>query len=115
MIYHFKSLVLVRKGRAFYTTLYQEVFFRNPGCGGSLSYLQVTHTHFTSWIQPNRLNSASPPLHQESENSVKRQSLIPGDLGELGELSSCYVLISILIMLSFILYFIFRLCISFFT
>ena len=36
MIYHFKSLVLVRKGRAFYTTLYQEVFFGNPGGGGSL-------------------------------------------------------------------------------
>ena len=37
MIYHFKSLVLVRKGRAFYATLYQEVFFGNPGGGGSLS------------------------------------------------------------------------------
>ena len=37
MIYHFKSLVLVRKGRAFYATLYQEVFFANPGGGGSLS------------------------------------------------------------------------------
>ena len=37
MIYHFKSLVLVRKGRAFYTTLYQEVFFGNPGGGGSLN------------------------------------------------------------------------------
>ena len=36
MIYHFKSLVLVRKGRAFYATLYQEVFFGNPGGGGSL-------------------------------------------------------------------------------
>ena len=36
MIYHFKSLVLVRKGRAFYTTLYQAVFFGNPGGGGSL-------------------------------------------------------------------------------
>ena len=36
MIYDFKSLVLVRKGRAFYTTLYQEVFFGNPGGGGSL-------------------------------------------------------------------------------
>ena len=31
MIYHSKSLVLVRKGRAFYATLYQEVFFGNPG------------------------------------------------------------------------------------
>ena len=49
MIYHFKSLVLVRKGRAFYHTLYQEVFFGNPGGGGSLNstyiifgwYLQV--------------------------------------------------------------------------
>ena len=37
MIYHFKSLVLVRKGRAFYATLYQEVFFGNPGGGGSLT------------------------------------------------------------------------------
>ena len=37
MIYHFKSLVLVRKGRAFYATLYQEVFFANPGGGGSLT------------------------------------------------------------------------------
>ena len=37
MIYHFKSLVLVREGRSFYTTLYQEVFFGNPGGGGSLS------------------------------------------------------------------------------
>ena len=37
MIYHFKSLVLVRKGRAFYATLYQEVFFGNPGGGGSLN------------------------------------------------------------------------------
>ena len=33
MIYHFKSLVLVRKGRAFYATLYQEVFLGNPGGG----------------------------------------------------------------------------------
>ena len=38
MIYHFKSLVLVRKGRAFYTTLYQEVFFGNPGGGRVLKY-----------------------------------------------------------------------------
>ena len=37
MIYHSKSLVLVRKGRAFYATLYQEVFFWNPGGGGSLT------------------------------------------------------------------------------
>ena len=36
MIYHFKSLVLVRKGRAFYATLYQEVFFGKTGGGGSL-------------------------------------------------------------------------------
>ena len=41
MIYHFKSLVLVRKGRAFYATLYQEVFFGNPGGGGSLSMMPV--------------------------------------------------------------------------
>ena len=38
MIYHFKSLVLVRKGRAFYTTLYQEVFFGNPGGGRVLKF-----------------------------------------------------------------------------
>ena len=37
MIYNFKSLVLVRKRCAFYATLYQEVFFGNPGGGGSLS------------------------------------------------------------------------------
>ena len=37
MIYHSKSLVLVRKGGAFYATLYQEVFFGNPGWGGSLN------------------------------------------------------------------------------
>ena len=37
MIYHFKSLVLVRKDRAFYATLYQEVFFGNSGGGGSVS------------------------------------------------------------------------------
>ena len=37
MIYHSKSLVLVRKGRAFYATLYQEVCFGNPGGGGSLT------------------------------------------------------------------------------
>ena len=42
MIYHFKSLVLVRKGRAFYATLYQEVFFANPGGGGSLMLKIVT-------------------------------------------------------------------------
>ena len=41
MIYHFKSLVLVRKGRAFYATLYQEEFFANPGGGGSLSYCEI--------------------------------------------------------------------------
>ena len=38
MRYHFNSLVLVRKGHAFYVTLYQEVFFSNPGGGGSLNY-----------------------------------------------------------------------------
>ena len=37
MIYHFKSLVLGRKGRAFYATLYQEVFFGNPGGGRVLN------------------------------------------------------------------------------
>ena len=31
MIYHFKSLVLVRKGRAFYATLYQWFFFEIQG------------------------------------------------------------------------------------
>ena len=41
MIYHFKSLVLVRKGRAFYATLYQEVFFANPGGGGSLKEMNI--------------------------------------------------------------------------
>ena len=41
MIYHFKSLVLVRKGHAFYATLYQEVFFCNPGGGGSLNEKMV--------------------------------------------------------------------------
>ena len=47
MIYHFKSLVLVRKGRAFYATLYQEVFFANPGGGGSLRcYFQQVEDEF---------------------------------------------------------------------
>ena len=41
MIYHYKSLVLVRKGRAFYVTLYQEVFFGNPEGGGSLMNSKV--------------------------------------------------------------------------
>ena len=36
-IFHSKSLVLVRKGRAFYATLYQEVFFGKTGGGGSLT------------------------------------------------------------------------------
>ena len=35
-IFNFKKIVLVRKGRAFYTTLYQEVFFCNPGGRGVL-------------------------------------------------------------------------------
>ena len=33
MIHHFKSLVLVRKGCAFYATLYQKVFFGKTGGG----------------------------------------------------------------------------------
>ena len=37
-IFHSKSLVLVRKGRAFYTTLFQEVFFGNPR-GGVLNLI----------------------------------------------------------------------------
>ena len=37
MIFNSKSLVLVRKGRAFYETLYQEVFFLNPGGGWVLN------------------------------------------------------------------------------
>ena len=41
MIYHFKSSVLVRKGRAFYATLYQEVFFGKTGGGGSLNRVQA--------------------------------------------------------------------------
>ena len=44
MIYHFKSLVLVRKGRAFYATLSQEVFFANPGGGGSLKWWRRCNT-----------------------------------------------------------------------
>ena len=40
MIYHSKILVLVRKGCAFYETLYQEVFFWNPGGVGSLSCIK---------------------------------------------------------------------------
>ena len=46
MIYHSKILVLVRKGCAFYETLYQEVFFWNPGGGGSLTVLSAS-----DWIQ----------------------------------------------------------------
>ena len=34
-----KYIFLVRKGRALYTTLYQEVFFFNPGEGGFLKYI----------------------------------------------------------------------------
>ena len=46
MIYHSKSLVLVRKGRAFYATLYQEVFFGNPGERGSLnSFLDLSQKY----------------------------------------------------------------------
>ena len=37
MIYHFKSLVLVRKGRSFYETLYQEVFFGKTRGGRALT------------------------------------------------------------------------------
>ena len=33
-IYSIKKVVLVRKGRAFYAPLYQEVFFGDPGGGG---------------------------------------------------------------------------------
>ena len=47
MIYHFKSLVLVRKGRAFYATLYQEVFFGNPGGGGSLTVYNATASEYS--------------------------------------------------------------------
>ena len=52
MIYHFKSLVLVRKSRAFYATLYQEVFFGNPGGGGSLIalYLFISLVRNASFI-----------------------------------------------------------------
>ena len=35
-----KKIVLVRKGCAFYATLYQEVFFCNPGKGGSLIFFR---------------------------------------------------------------------------
>ena len=41
MIYHFTSLVLVRKGRAFYATLYQDVFFGKTGGGGSLKCARI--------------------------------------------------------------------------
>ena len=52
MIYHFKSLVLVRKGRAFYATLYQEVFFLAiQGGGGSLRCHNTVEFHL---IQPAR-------------------------------------------------------------
>ena len=33
-IHSIKKMVLARKGRAFYATLYQDVFFENPGGGG---------------------------------------------------------------------------------
>ena len=45
MIYPFKSLVLVRKGRAFYATLYQEVFFGNPGGGRVLKGGAIAKKH----------------------------------------------------------------------
>ena len=41
MIYHSKSLVLVRKGCAFDKTLYQEVFFGNPVGGTVLKPMQM--------------------------------------------------------------------------
>ena len=37
MIFHSKSLVLVRKGRAYYATLYQDVFFGKKREGGVLN------------------------------------------------------------------------------
>ena len=43
-MYSIKKIVLVRKGRAFYATLYQEVFFCNPG-GGSLRNLKTYYIH----------------------------------------------------------------------
>ena len=46
MIYHSKSFVLVRKGRAFYATLYQEVFFGKIGGGGSLIVLGGVSNRF---------------------------------------------------------------------
>ena len=53
MIYHFKSLVWVRKGRAFYTTLYQEVFLAIQGGGGSLRKLIA----FTIYSWPDSIYS----------------------------------------------------------
>ena len=41
-IYSIKKIVLVRKGRTFYATLYQEVFFCNPVGGGSLKNQNVS-------------------------------------------------------------------------
>ena len=56
MIYHSKSLVLVRKGRAFYATLYQEVFFGNPEGGGSLNVCASTVRDWTIEFIDVRLN-----------------------------------------------------------
>ena len=56
MIYHFKNLDLVRKGRAFYAALYQEVFFGNPGGGGSLRL---------AYIKPN-FSTTLTKIFQES-------------------------------------------------
>ena len=46
MIYHSKSLVLVRKGRAFYETLYQGCFFLIQGGGTSLILHSYTSVRF---------------------------------------------------------------------
>ena len=85
MIYHFKSLVLVRKGRAFYTTLYQEVFLGNPGGGrvlklwcGLLFASATNHgIHYVPPSQGNLIlttNQSSGLRHTiiiSSENSIK--------------------------------------------
>ena len=49
MIYHSESLVLVRKGRAFYETLYQGCFFEIQGGGMSL-------TMTANWCDTNEEN-----------------------------------------------------------
>ena len=84
MIYHSKSLVLVRKGRAFYATLYQEVFFGNPGGGGSL-VAQVlialcARVKFAGSFLAQKLLSVRAQIVREIHRVIPRSKIIVDDL-----------------------------------